>query len=261
MGQYTQSIGIPMIAEGETVTANFTTEVTAHLYWFNASAGDVITVEMVQVNESGGLDPYIIVLGPRGQLIEVDDDSGSVLFSARVADVTLPEDGGYFIIASTFAAIDDVLFATDLSEEEQEYTLTLSGTTAPVNMPDYEEGTMIYYAGDTTIGERFSGYSSREEPVYYVRFSANEGDVLDIALESEDFDTLVHVFGPEGHRLGVNDDSGISTDSLIEDLAIPADGYYLIMATDVGFARANDPADDAGFMEFKGGDFTLTISR
>lgn len=88
------SIGVGSIRSGAINGASQVDE-----WFFDAAAGDIVTIRMETTGPASALDPYIELLGPDGDVLRVDDDSGRGL-DARIADYTLPEDGRYTIRAS-----------------------------------------------------------------------------------------------------------------------------------------------------------------
>ena len=95
-------LNIPILLDGDTFVDSFSGDVGTRLYAFNASEGDEVTISMVQLHDD--LDPFLVLLGPRGELIAADDDSGSEPFSAMVSQVKLPASGGYFLMATSYQA-------------------------------------------------------------------------------------------------------------------------------------------------------------
>ncbi|MCA9904584.1 MAG: hypothetical protein KC547_12080, partial [Anaerolineae bacterium] len=94
-----------LLPEGETLTESFATTAEARIYVFNGSAGDVVTISMMPLGSSG-LDPYLVLLGGRGEVYAANDDSPSesdAFFGAVIEDFELPVDGSYFVLATTFS--------------------------------------------------------------------------------------------------------------------------------------------------------------
>jgi hypothetical protein len=96
-----------------------------------------------------------------------------------------------------------------------------------------------------------------EEPVFYFIFDGLAGQVVDIAMESDEFDTVLHVFAPGGNRIAVNDDYDGETNSAIVGLELPEDGVYLVFATDVFFYNAVN--EDTESLVYTGGEFQITL--
>lgn len=250
----TENVGIASIVSGEPITRVFEDGVTAHVYAFNATANDVVTISMKQPDDST-LDPFLVLLGARGEVIASDDDGGSSPFlSAEISDVTLPSDGSYLIVASSFAYIDDIIEGEDL-EDGLAYEILLEGA----NPPDGNTDVIEYFSGTLIPGQTFEGFSSLEEPVFFYLFDGNEGDIVDIEMTSDDFDTLLYVVGGSGDRLAVNDDDPqtMTTDSAIRSLVLPATQRYLVFATNVFYYNAG--VDDS-FLSYEGGTFEITLN-
>ncbi|MEO0564605.1 MAG: PPC domain-containing protein, partial [Chloroflexota bacterium] len=139
----------------------------------------------------------------------------------------------------------------------QPYAILVTGNTPPP-----EQGTRILYYRDTLpIGFRADerGYSSPAEPVFYYTFQGEAGQRLNIVMDTNDIDAALHLYGPDGSRLAVNDDAETirvlnPTDSAIENFTLPTSGTYLVMATDVLFHQIN-PA------EYSGGYFGVTVTE
>lgn len=244
-----------ILADGETVQGFFAQDVTAQLYAFPAHAGDVVSVEMLQEIDST-LDPYIVVLGPRGQVLAKDDDSGDLELSARVKDLEIPQDGMYFVIASSFTTINAIITGGAPLDEDVSlrYAITVSGHTPT------EDDELSYATSPLKLGDELIGYSNEDEPVFYFTHVAEADSAIDISLSSTDFDTLLMVFAPGGHRIAVNDDSDGAanpTDSGVSGLVLGEAGKYLIFATDIYFTSV---PDEDTTLEFTGGDFTITLN-
>lgn len=238
----------------ESFEGELTAEVTAQLYGFVGSAGDIVTISMTQDPDSA-LDPYIVLLGPAGQVVARDDDSGEASLSALINEVELPANGSYFVLASSYNTIND----TTLTDEEAEafegatYVITATGMTPP---PDEES---LYFTSRLELNTEFpGGYSTPEEPVYFFTYVATEGEVIDISMSSEQFDTFVMVFAPGGNRIAANDDGeGVGTNSSLTGVVLEEAAKYLVFATDVAFPNVGN---DEAALVYEGGDFTITVS-
>lgn len=259
------NIALPKLLDGDVVENSFSGRVTTHIYWFNGSAGDKVIIDMTQAEDSPDLDPFLVLLGAAGELIAMDDDSGAgALFAASIM-TELPADGGYFIVASSFDYIDLIIPESEGIvglELAQNYTLSVDGITPPVNMPNFDPDMITFYRSEVAYGETLNGYSSQTEPVYYVTFIAEEGDIIDIDLESNDFDTLLYLIGNNGERLAANDDRAQGDlNSGIYGFEVPMSGKYLLFATDIGFYNANEAPDPESVLSYTGGEFTLVVRK
>lgn len=252
------SLGI--LEDGEAIEGEFTDTITARLYGFNATEGDTVTISMNDTSEDGELDPFLVLLGAAGEVIAVDDDSGEASLDARI-EAELPATGGYFILASTFTNIR-LNATTDVASEKDpvSYELTLTGNTQPTESEDYSPDSVPFFRGEMAIGDGFAGFSNLDEPVFYVLFEGEAGQVIDIELSSDDFDTILHVFGNGGDRIAFNDDgTEVVGNSVITGLELPTTGEYIIFATDYYFLDAINGLDSEEAGSFTGGEFILDI--
>lgn len=254
---------IPMIQTGQAVSGVLDGAVTAKLYAFNATEDDQVTVTLSPA-EGATFDPYLVVLGPAGQLMGADDNSGSVERGAQLR-VDIPVNGTYFALVTDFAAVD----GNQLSEfaEEQPYVISVGGNTYPADVAEQ----LFYFRSPLEPNSSFEGYSSPLEPVYYFAFEGTAGEVVSLILTSLDIDTLVMLFDTNGNRVAINDDATIAglpntTDSAIAEFELPRDGAYLAFATafnvyELPTAAEVEADDDAAADRYEGGDFTITLER
>lgn len=249
-------IVLPVLVEGETLSGEFETTADAQIFGFNGSEGDVVTITFETTTDEF-FDPALVLLGEAGQVIAFNDDSASgdlAPLSSELAEIELPYSGSYYILATTVAGLRDSSGADD-SGAPYTFDLTASGFTVPEDM-DTES---LRYAGiDVEYGQSGSLEITEDEPVFYVTFNGEEGDVVDIrtvvgSAEGEVGDTLLYLFDSTGRRIADNDDSdGFAAELL--DIELPADGQYLLFATSYGF---NDVEAAAGL--FNVGTFGLSI--
>ncbi len=250
------AFNLSILVDGETLTDSFVGEVGTRLYGFQGTEGDIVTITMTQITQE--LDPFLVLLGPNGEVVASDDDSGVERYlSAAITEVTLPATGSYFIFASSFTNIDTIL--DEVLTVEQEFTLTLDGITAPADESiDPELLTITAFTAE--LGMVYEGETTVTAPVTYYIFTAEEGDSLDLVIDEADFDTILHLFDAEGNRIAVNDDDedlGVLT-SAIRGFEAPYSGSYLLMATDVFFYNALAGEDE--LLIFSGGTYSLSIS-
>ena len=87
------------VAYGATVAGSVSEENPADRWQFQAAANDVVTIIMERTD--GPLDPYLQLLGPGGNEITWDDDSGGEL-NARITGFRLLETGTFTIVATRY---------------------------------------------------------------------------------------------------------------------------------------------------------------
>ncbi len=243
-----EGITLPIMLDGDTFSGQFDGLITGQLLAFNGSEGDSVTISMVQTDENSSLDPLIVLLGQAGEVLASDDDSGDVSLSSLIEDFELPYDGSYYIVATTFANLNN---EEDLSDPLA-FDITLTGNTQPTGIDGYDENTVNFLSGAVVVGDVVDGELITAEPVYFITFEGEEGQVLDLTLDSDDFDPLLYVFDPNGSRIGVNDDDD-GLNSALSGLELSQTGRYLIFVTSYGY-------DDAAEFDFDAsGVFTLSI--
>ena len=92
------------IVRGVPVTGSITPDNKFDLYTFDGAAGDVINVALN--NTSGTLDPLLFLIGPSGVSIATNDDAvAGENTNSLIANLTLPADGQYIIIATHFGGL------------------------------------------------------------------------------------------------------------------------------------------------------------
>jgi hypothetical protein len=242
---------LPILTAGEAITGEIVDSVSSQLYAFNATAGDVVTIEMVA--DVPDLDPFLILLDATGSVIAENDDRATDSRDAAITDVELPADGTYIVFASTFQNLDEFL---DLAPDNPlPYTLTATGFTSP------EDAEIALDTERIAPGDTLTGESDAETPVTYVLFEAESEQPVDIFMrQSEQIDPVLHIFSLEGERIAFDDDDDESEtftlDSAVRGLDVAEDGVYLIIATDTFFYNAGK--DDVSLI-FEGGSFELEM--
>ena len=101
MGELEDAIAVEADAP---VNGSITPENMYDVYTVTAAAGDVITVAMNAT--SGTLDPSLYLIGPSGTLVAQNDDAvAGENRNSLIANLTLPENGQYIIIATHFGGL------------------------------------------------------------------------------------------------------------------------------------------------------------
>jgi hypothetical protein len=245
---------IPVLLDDDFVTGVFEDNVTARLYGFSANEGDRINISMTQITD--GLDPYLVLLGDRGQVLIDDNDSGDIELASHIRDFVIPASESYFILATDFNYRDNIFVEAGqvtAPEEPLEYTLQIDGIQAT--------DVVTLYRGTLEYGVESRGGSSPRLPVFYYGFAGTTGQSVDITMQSQEFDAALHVFAPNGDRIAINDDeipnvSPTQPNAAIRNLELPADGLYLVFATDVFFYNAGKADQSAAFV---GGRFIINL--
>jgi uncharacterized caspase-like protein len=158
--------------------------------------------------DSADFDTYLILQNQDGEVIaESDDREGS---TNSFLQVTLPETGTYDLIASAYTPESSggfQLYATDLQRAATP-VLAESGTLTP----------------ETTFTE-----------IRYVRnadaysFQGEAGQILEISLNSDEFDTYLTLQNAAGETIAQDDDSGSDRNALL-NVMLPDSGSYRVVA-------------------------------
>jgi len=230
---------IGIIRYGDTVESNLNDATYSSFFCFNASAGDVIDVDMTTV--VGDLDGLLAIYDPvAGELVAENDDRAEGNLNPLIDDFTVPADGTYVVIVSRFRF--------DEGETEGAYTLTLSedgGSAGSLfgggsSSAACDAAIDAYFDGDSTIGTIAYGETIEDEIDdtdwgWLYCFEGQAGDVvsIDMTRTSGNLDGQVAIYDPISDSILVQNDDRVADNlnPLIEDFTIPGDGVYFIFAT------------------------------
>lgn len=174
----------------------------------------------VKVQGDPGVDSFLSIYGPDGTLVASDDDSGQQL-NPELIDFELPVDGTYVIRAYTINSTGLV-------------TLTLS------------VGTQISGGGPLPVGKtQLATLKPGREHRW--EFSGQNGQVINISMVSPEFDTFLELRDSNDVILVENDDGPDGTNAVINNVALPTDGLYTVIARSL--------TDDAG------GSYEITLKQ
>lgn len=204
------------IGYGERRTSTLNHTQFERFYAFNATADDLITIDM-QRGDNGDLDSYLILADSAYAPIAEDDDSGEGQ-NARIIDFRIPADGKYHIIATRF----DGAAGTTVGEFE----LNLEILDDPfVGVPP---GTQSLEFGTSVTGK--IGEDNQHD-VY--AFYGRRGEVVSISMTRVDgnLDALLELLNGAQEAVARNDDRAANDqNALIDHFALPATGTYYIRA-------------------------------
>lgn len=245
---------LAILSSGESLDDALSGSSTAVLYGFNAVGGDTVNIDMTPINNST-IDPFLVVLGPYGEFIASDDDSGDMPYAARLS-VKVPADSSYFIIASSYGFIDGSS-GLDSLKTDMPFNISISGNNLPAGMTPEDE-TVTFFRSLLDANVPFpDGYSSQAEPVYYFRYDTPAPVTVDVTATSPNMDSLVQVFDTMGYRIAVNDNANAplpnQLDAGVFGVNLAEAGSYLIFVTQKSFANL-------GTKDFIDGTFTVTVN-
>lgn len=189
---------------------------------FQGTTGQRVTISV----ESEDFDPYMTVSGPGGRfLVENDDANSSTLNS--MATVTLPLSGTYRIVIGGY----------DTEGDNGRYSVRVDGGAAPASA-SASTGSVTLLSDSNSIS------SSQRFRQYFLEGS--QGQTINIALESSEFDSFLRVYDSSNRQILEVDDSEETLNSIAR-LTLPRSGRYRILVQ--------------GYSSSDSGRYSLTISQ
>ncbi|WP_017719804.1 trypsin-like peptidase domain-containing protein [Kamptonema formosum] len=182
------------------------------IYTFEGRAGQRVTLEMT----SQEIDPFLILLNPRGRDVAQDNDGGGGN-SARIV-ATLPATGKYTVIANSSQA-----------GESGAYSLrAFAGSAAGAGIDPGPEGTMNVTI-QSVLGPGASVLPSDGSLYRMTAFTGRAGQTVTITLESPDFDTYLVLLSPDGKVFKENNNSSNNTTDSAITATLPRSGVYRVI--------------------------------
>jgi len=206
---------ITPLVYGDIVEDTITQDSWFYRYEFEASAGDIVGVEMFATEED--LDPLLLLEDAAGNIIAENDDDLET--NAYIRNFEIPADGTYFITATRFDEAE--------GDTTGSYLLRLELL---------DDASVDLEYGDTLTGEITDVLWKQE-----YHFAASAGDVVTITHSSinGDFDPYLFLIGSDGTVLEDDDDSN-GQNSAVEGYMIEQDGIYTIVATRFALQSGSD---------------------
>lgn len=235
-----------LLQDGETIQDSLSPRISMHLYAFSAAQNASVSISLTATN--GALDPFLLLLDSSGQVIGADDDSGEGLNA--LLNVTALDEGLYLLLVSSrFALYSDGLATEELISGE--YELSISGISSPaedsLDMTNFD-------LPQSFLEVPSEGELSAEQPAYLTWLLIRDSALVTLNAESDEVDTLLYVFNPDGERIAVDDDGGSGTNAAIQALPLDDPGVYLIVVTT--YDLHNVPR-----WGLEGGAFSLRLTR
>jgi hypothetical protein len=190
----------------------------AVLATFNGTQGMIVDVTMNK-EERGNLDPYLIILDPKGREIARSDDIDKNNHDSAVRGLTLPANGDYVLVATRYAQ--------DFGETYGDFGLVVRDS-APGTEPS---GIFSEATGYNSI---VNGNLDDNTPERIYTFRAAAGDVITLQMTktSGDLDPNLTLTSNLGTPLVSNDDNLLlgTLDAAVQGYIIPRSGYYSVIA-------------------------------
>jgi 5-hydroxyisourate hydrolase-like protein (transthyretin family) len=194
------------IPEGSGVfTGRLTTDSPSASYTFEGNAGEDVVLSVT----SPDFDTYLTLLDRNGVELAFNDDVDASL-NSRIGPFTLPYDGSYSVVVTSFA------YATDATPAFGAYRLLIER----VITGSIEDDTPVFFDLDAaTFGS-------------YLTFEAGAGDVISATVNSPDnLDTELRVLSPDGEVLVSDDDSGAGVNPELRNFTTTISGTYTLAVT------------------------------
>ena len=204
------------ISYGQTKTGRLSSTNLLDQYTFNARAGDVVTISLDRT--SGTLDPSLRLRNPSGAIARVDSDSGTGN-NAVIRGYRIPTTGRYTIEPKRQSgSVTAGSYRLRLTKQ-QPATATPRPTATPAPL------TIRY-------GQTVTGSLNNARPYREYALMAAAGDVVRISMTRRggDLHPWLKVWDDAGNEIARGDDSGYGSYALIDELALPRAGRYLIQA-------------------------------
>jgi len=241
------------IEYGAEVTGTISTAEPSQAWTFTGVAGDIVSIEMQAASDDiGGLDSFLILQTPNGDVLAENDDASGTTVDAALFNIELVDDGEHTIIATRFGQENGI--------SEGDYILTLNATergtpaAAPSNNDESSEEPAPL-SGDAMpldIGASVRGNIGGDAYQGLWQFEGEAGTVITIEMTAEDgdLDSFLQLLDADGAELERNDDRDFGDlNSTIESYTLPYTGTYTIVATRYGLEQGNSS-----------GAYTLSIS-
>jgi hypothetical protein len=226
------------IRYGDTVTGTLDDDRYEERWMFSGRRGELIRVVMGRaIDAPGGLDGYLLLLGPDGEtLLEADDAGDSVM--PVIEEYELPADGVYTLVATRFG------LANGYSVGEYSLTLAQVGVSPPAGAVTgggarwLAPGTLPPRLRWLSYNEAISGVLSDEDSEHWFVFQGSAGDEITLRMVAGEsaLDPFLILTDSAGYELARADDKPDGAlDAVIAGFTLPADGSYLLRATRYGF--------------------------
>ncbi len=182
------------------------------IYTFEGRAGQRVRLEMT----SQEIDPFLILLSPRGQDLAQDNDGGGGNNARIVA--TLPATGRYTVIANASQA-----------GESGAYSLrAFSGDAAGGSADPGPQGSSSITI-ESVLGPGASVLPSDGSLYRMTSFTGRAGQTVTITLESPDFDTYLVLLSPDGKVFKENNNASNNTTNSAITATLPRTGVYRVI--------------------------------
>lgn len=189
-------------------------------YTFQAVPGQQATVDL----RSDDFDTYLIVIDPKGEQTENDDEGGT---TRSLVQLTVTEPGEYRVLVTSFQPDETGAYQLDIQVGGAAQSVATAGSG--------QRDVSALQLGQTVTGQLEPGDGQLERGEYrdmYV-FDGQAGQTVSIQMTSSEIDTYLGLLLPNDENIGNDDYEGSQQHSRI-DLTLRESGRYRVMATSYG---------------------------
>ncbi|MEM8641584.1 MAG: CHAT domain-containing protein [Cyanobacteria bacterium P01_G01_bin.54] len=207
-------------------------------YTFTGRAGESIQIDLV----SDDFDSYLLLFDPNSNTLVEDDDGGEGL-NARIT-ITLPLDGEYEIWANSSrpGEVGDYRLTVQGGENNNVVSEQLESPSF-LEQPEFPHGLLI----ESGLRRAWSQVFESDGSYFNTHdFYGRAGDIIQLDLLSDEFDSRLILLDPNANILMEKDDGGENQNARIT-ITLPMDGEYQVLAS------TNTPGE--------GGVYTLTFHK
>jgi hypothetical protein len=172
----------------------------AKLFTFTARAGQRLSATQI----SNRFDSYLVLRGTAGNILAEDDDSAGGLNSRIPAtgNLTLPLDGTYTLVATSFGSLETGAFSLSLTLQDGDGNTDalpkiINSCPAEINGTLTNTSSRTGRRGDLHLTDSYF-------------FEGRIGQEIDLQVAEASFDSVLYLFSPNGSQLAFSDDSADS---------------------------------------------------
>jgi hypothetical protein len=227
---------ISRLSSGEALDGELNDVSQSHVYTFEGTAGQFVTVEMVRV--SGTIDPFLTLYSPNGVEVAADDNSGGGK-AALLRNIRLPDNGLYTVQATGDSFLGGYRLSFVSGSNRQPVTPDLANpqrTSTPIK--EVLTPTIAPAVSGNRLEDHIPviGALAREGDFNRFPIFAASGEAITIGaspLPGTPLSLKLEVYGPAGDLVAsaTSSTSKASGDALVSPLRVETTGAYVVFVT------------------------------
>lgn len=212
--------GTGALVFGEPVSGQLTASQPTATFTFDGEAGQIVSITLT----SNAFDTYLTLQDAAGNTLMTDDDSAGNL-NSRISGFTLPANGSYQAVVSSFSSGSTGDYVIILEQG------TIANVPPPTSVPT---DTLPEVIGQVSADQTLTGELTTSRPRVAYQLLVEPGSAVSIALNSDAFDSYLTIMDAAGNVLASNDDGGGSLNSLIGAFSPSAGVTYYVVVSSLG---------------------------